>query len=74
MTDLSAEVFKLSAVPDDVTAFNEAMAGRLGGLPDMWDVGVEQARSGGFMPTPPPSERALDIRISDTVSLHVVPS
>jgi len=56
-----------------VAAFNAAMAEQFGDLPDIWDVGIEHARSGGLMPLPSPSPRAYDIQIDDDVSLHVVP-
>lgn len=74
MPRLLTDVFGPGAVPADVAAFNAAMAEHLGELPDIWDIGIEQARSGGLMPTSPPSPRAYDVTIDGDVSLHVVPS
>jgi acetyl esterase/lipase len=71
---MRTDLFTPEAVPAEVAAFNAAMAERLGNLPSVWDIGLEQARSGGFMPKPPPSPRAYDVAIGDNVSLHVVPS
>jgi acetyl esterase/lipase len=67
-------VFGPEAVPEDVAAFNAAMAERFGDLPDIWALGIDQARSGGMMPIPPSSPRAYDIQIGADLSLHVVPS
>ena len=74
MPQLAADAFGPSAVPEDVVAFNAASAELFGDPPDIWDIGIEQARDGGLMPVPPPSSRAFDIEISSDVSLHVVPS
>lgn len=67
------DVFAPDAVPAEVVAFNAAMTKRFGDLPRIWDIGIEKARSGGFMPSPPPSPHAFDVSVSDTVSLHVLP-
>src|SRR5690348_7811913 len=71
---LSGGVFGPDAVPEEVAAFNTAMAERFGDLPDIWDVGIDQARSGGLVPLQPPSPRAYDVQIGAGLSLHVVPS
>ena len=70
---MRTDVFGPEAVPADVAAFNAAMAERFGNLPGIWDIGVEQARSGDFMPKPPPSPRAYDIAVGGKASLHVIP-
>ncbi|MGI5132458.1 alpha/beta hydrolase [Pseudonocardia sp. CA-107938] len=74
MPQLDKDVFGPDAVPEVVAAFNAAMAERFGELPDIWDVGIDAARSRGLRPVPPPSPRAFDIEIADGLSLHVVPS
>lgn len=74
MPGLRAETFGPAAVPEDVAAFNAAIAERFGELPDIWDLGIDDARSGGFMPLAAPSPRAYDIQIDDDASLHVVPA
>ncbi|WP_246090810.1 alpha/beta hydrolase fold domain-containing protein [Streptomyces griseorubiginosus] len=74
MPQFRADAFGPGAVPEDVAAFNAAMGRQFGDPPDIWDVGIDQARSGGFMPLPPPSPRAFDIQIADHLSLHVVPN
>lgn len=71
---MRTDAFLAEAVPPEVADFNSAMAERFGDLPSIWDIGLEQARSGGFMPKAAPSPRAFDIQISETASLHVVPS
>lgn len=71
---MRTDAFGPEAIPAEVAAFNALMAKRMGELPGVWDIGIAQARSGGFMPAPPPSPRAYDLAVSDTVSLHVVPS
>lgn len=74
MPQFRADAFGPGAVPEDVAAHNAAMARQFGDPPDIWDVGIDRARSGGFMPLPPVSPRAFDIQIADHLSLHVVPS
>jgi acetyl esterase len=69
-----ADVFAPDAVSPEVAAFNAAMQERFGHLPSIWDLGIEEARSGGFMPASPPSPRSYDLPIGGGVSLHVVPS
>ncbi len=73
MSELTSDAFA-RGVPPDVAAFNAAMAERSGHLPDIWEVGVDKARSSGFKPLPPASPRAYDVEIADGLSLHVVPS
>ena len=70
---MRTDAFGPEAIPAEVAAFNTLMAKRIGDLPSIWDIGVAQARSGAFMPAPPPSPRAYDVPVNDTVSLHVVP-
>ncbi len=70
---MRADLLAAEAVQPEVRAFNAAMAERFGSLPSIWDLGLEQARNGGFMPLPPPSPRSYDIAIDDDVTLHVVP-
>jgi acetyl esterase len=70
---MRTDAFGPEAIPADVAAFNAAMAERFANLPGIWDIGVEKARSGGFMPKPPPSPRAFDIAVGDHASLHVLP-
>jgi len=70
---MRADAFGPEAIPAEVAAFNALMAERMGALPSLWDIGIAQARGGGFMPAPPRSPRAYDVTVSDTVSLHVVP-
>ncbi|MEE4454361.1 alpha/beta hydrolase fold domain-containing protein [Novosphingobium resinovorum] len=70
---MRTELLRPGAVPSDVAAFNSAMAERFAGLPSLWEIGVEAARNGGFMPTSPPAPDAFDIVITKDVSLHVVP-
>ncbi|QUD90202.1 alpha/beta hydrolase [Phenylobacterium montanum] len=67
------DIFAPEAVPAEVAAFNADMARRLGSLRSIWEIGLEKARGGGFMPTPPPSPRAYDVAVGPNVSLHVVP-
>ena len=71
---MDRKLFTPEAVRPDVAAFNAAVAQQMGNLPGIWDVGIDVARSGGFMPAPPPSPRSFDIEIGGGVSLHVVPS
>jgi acetyl esterase/lipase len=71
---LHADVFTPGAVSPEVAAFNAMMSERFGHLPSIWDLGIEEARSGAFMPTSPPSPRSYDLPIGDELSLHVVPS
>ncbi|ARJ04187.1 esterase [Cnuibacter physcomitrellae] len=71
---MDRNLFTADAVRPEVAAFNAVMAERTRDLPGIWDLGVDVARSGGFMPTPPPSPRSFDIEIGSGVSLHVVPS
>ncbi|HEU4960729.1 MAG TPA: alpha/beta hydrolase [Sphingomonas sp.] len=71
---MRANPLALEAVPEEVAAFNAAMAERLGNLPSLWDVGLDQARNGGFMPLLPPSPRSYDLPLERGVSLHVVPA
>lgn len=71
---MNRDLFMPEAVRPDVAAFNAAIAEQTRDLPGIWDIGIEAARSGGFMPTPPPSPRSFDIEVDGGVSLHVVPS
>ena len=71
---MRTDLLSPDAIPREIAAFNAAMAERLGSLPNLWDLGLDQARGGGFMPLPPPSARAYDLEIGEGVSLHVVPA
>ncbi len=67
-------LFTAEAVRPEVAAFNAAVAEKFGHLPGIFEIGLEAARSGDFMPTPPPSPRSRDLEIGSGLSLHVVPS
>ncbi len=68
------DLFSPDAVTAEVAAFNAAMAARMGEPPSLFDIGIEQARGGGFMPQPPPSPRSFDREIDNGLMLHVLPA
>ncbi|KQM20784.1 esterase [Novosphingobium sp. Leaf2] len=69
---MDKSMFGDHAIPAEVQAFNAAQAERFGHLPSLWEMGIEQARSGGVMPSPPSAHNAYDLSAGD-VALHVVP-
>lgn len=70
---MRTDLLSPDAVAPDVKVFNETMAERVRNLPSIFDLGIDRARSGGFMPRPPVSEHSFDIALGGGVSLHVVP-
>ncbi|MFJ6651438.1 alpha/beta hydrolase [Microbacterium sp. NPDC091313] len=73
MYGLEEEAFAAESVPAEVAGFTAAFAAMAAGRPSVWQIGVAEARAGGFMPSSPVSERAYDIAIEGGPSLHVVP-
>jgi len=74
MTGISSDIFAPEAITAETARFNAAMAERFKGLPGLWDIGLEKARSGGLMPKSPPSPRAYEKILPGGVGLHVVPA
>lgn len=71
---MRTDLFGPDAVPEDVAAFNVKMEAVLAHMPSLWELGIEEARSGGLMPAFPPSPRSYDLPIGEALSLHVVPA
>jgi acetyl esterase/lipase len=69
-----ADAFLPGAVSAETAAFNEHVKRMMAGAPGVWDVGLQAARAGPFMPRLPRSPRAIDRAISENVSLHIVPA
>ena len=67
-------VFGPTAISPEVAAFHQRMVEMLRGMPGVWDVGIEAARLGGFMPQAPRSPRSFDRHVDRNVSIHVVPA
>lgn len=68
------EAFAPKAVSEEVLAFNSKFAELTGNLPGIWEIGLDKARKGGFMPAARVSAKAYDVEIGDGRTLHVVPS
>ncbi|MDB6011604.1 MAG: esterase [Gammaproteobacteria bacterium] len=68
------DVFRAAAVTPETAEFNLRAARMMQGRPGIWDIGVEVARGGGFMPPMPRSARAIDRTIDGNIGVHIVPA
>src|SRR5690349_15656912 len=68
------DVFGPEAVSAETATFNQKAAQVMQGMPRLWDLGVEAARAGGFMPRAPRSERAVERDIGGGFRIRIVPA
>jgi acetyl esterase/lipase len=68
------DVFGTDAVTPEVAAHNARMGAMLSGRPGLWDLGLDKARGGAFMPAAPRSARALERVLDNGIRLRVLPA
>jgi acetyl esterase/lipase len=68
------EVFGKNSTSPEVLEFNARTNAMLAGRPNLWEIGLEKARSGAFMHQAPRSPRAVQRRLENGVEVRVVPA